>query len=357
VKAQLIWDRQGDGSDKASCWMRSFQLPLAGGLLTPRVGWEVTLRHGEGDPDRPFVTGRMYTTKAPPPYALPENKTRMAIQTATSPGGGSVNELRFDDKKGAEEMFMNASKNMSVGAGNNATESIGGNETRTIGANQDVEVSGAMSCVSATQIWNVGGNQTVGVATYMVDQNGGGHTQVIGGNRDLTIGGDHRRLVGGGSTMSVGGMQTDLVVGSVTEATTATMSDSIGAALIELALGGRNVVCASRTETVSAVKAVVCSGGRGVTVGGAMTHSVGAAIGIKTGGDLNDNSAGALQDVAGGAHVVKATNVTFTAKSLLTVVCGGATLTLTPGSVTLAGAGPVKLDGVTPQTAALIKDN
>jgi type VI secretion system secreted protein VgrG len=60
--------------------------------------------------------------------------------------------------------------------------------------------------------------------------------------------------------------------------------------------------------------------------------------------------------VAGGAQIVKATNVTFTAESLLTVVCGGSTLTLTPGSVTLAGA-TVKLDGVNPATAAMVKDN
>ena len=356
VKVQFPWDRTGDGTDAAGRFLRTFQAPLAGGILTPRVGWEVTCRNLEGDPDEPFVSGRMVTAKAPPPYALPEHKTRMAIQTATSPGGGSVNELRFDDKKGEEEMFMNASKNMSVSAGNNATESIGANETRTIGANQDLEVTGAVSSISASQTWAVGGNQKVGVATYMVDQNGGGHVHTVGGNRDLTIGGDHRALVGGGSTLSVGGMQVDLVVGSVTESSPSPMTESVGAAHVELAAGGRHVICASRAETVGAVKAVLASGGRGVAIGGSFSHDVGAAVGIKASGSINDNAGGDLSDVAGGAQIVKATNVTFTAESLLTVVCGGSTLTLTPGSVTLAGA-TVKLDGVSPTTAAMVKDN
>lgn len=356
VKAQLLWDRQGDGTDKASCWMRPTQAPLAGGLLTPRVGWEVSLQHVEGDPDQPIVTGRMYTGKAKPPYALPEGKTRSAIQTATSPGGGSVNEVRFDDGEGAEEMFMNASKNMSQSAGNNATETVGGNETRTIGSNQEIDVTGAKQAQAATQVWDVGGNQKIGTATYCVDENGGGQTLSVGGNRDLTIGGDHRRLVGGASSLSVGGMQLDLVVGTVTESTISTFDETIGAAHIEICGGGRSVVCESRVETVGGVKAVLASGGRGVTVGGSMTHDVGAAVGIMTKADLNDNSGGNLTDLALGAQVVKATNVTYTAETLLTVICGGSTLTLTPGSVTLAGA-KVDFDGLTPQTAALIKVN
>ena len=250
VKAQHFWDRVGDGTDKASCWMRSSQVPLGGGLFTPRVGWEVTVQHLEGDPDAPLVVGRMVTAKAPPPYALPEHKTRTTIQTATTPAGEGVNEIRFEDKKGAEEIFMNASKDTSVSAGNNSTETVGGNETRSIGANHKLDVTGAKAANSADQIWKVGGSQKVGVGTYMVDQNGGAHSLTVAGNRDLTIGGDHRRLVGGSSSLKVSGMQVDLVAGSVTDSTTAAFSDTIGAALIEMAAGGRNVVCTDRSETV-----------------------------------------------------------------------------------------------------------
>jgi len=356
VKAQFMWDREGDKTDKASCWMRTAQAPLGGGQLTPRVGWEVTVGCAEGDPDLPTICGRMYTSKAPPPYPLPSGKTKTTIRTDTSPGGGSSNEITFDDAQGAEDMFVNASKDMSCSAGNNATDTVGGSETRTIGANQNVDVTGAVSWVSGTQTWAIGGSQSLGIDTYMVDKNGGAHSLSVGGNRDLKVGGDHRRLCAGASTLDVGGMQVDLVVGNVTDTTPSTLDDTISAALVEIAAGGRNVTCKSRVETVGAVKAVLATGGRGVEVGGSMTHDVAGAIGIKTKADLNDNSGGKLTDIAGGAQIVKAANVTFTAKTLLTVVCGGSTLTLTPGSDTLAGA-TVKLDGVAPQTAAMIKDN
>ena len=45
---------------------------------------------------------------------LPANKTRVVFKTATTPGGGSFNEIYFEDRKGAEEMFINASRDMKI---------------------------------------------------------------------------------------------------------------------------------------------------------------------------------------------------------------------------------------------------
>ncbi|MBM4356721.1 MAG: type VI secretion system tip protein VgrG [Deltaproteobacteria bacterium] len=356
VRAQPLWDREGKRDEAAAPFARVAQVALGGGLLSPRAGWEVTVQYLEGDPDRPIVTGRMVTAKAPPPYPLPEHKTRSVLRTATSPGGGDHNEIMFDDKKGAEEMFLGASRNMAQSAGNNATETVGGNELRKIGSDQTIDVSGSMSAVAGSQKWSITSNQTIGVSTYLVDESGGAHTLSVGGARNLTIGGDHRRLVSGSSALEVGGRQLDVVVGSVTDATLSTLDESVGAALIEIAVGGHNVVCSSRAEDVAGAKAVLASGGRGVTIGGGLSHDVAGALLVRTSGAVGENAGGDLSNVAGGAQIVKATNVTFSAKSLLTVVCGGSTLTLTPGSVTLAGAS-IKLDGTSPDTAPLVKDN
>ena len=113
--------------------MRTSQLPTGGSMLLPRMKWEVAIRYLEGDVDRPIVMARMYNTATPPPYALPANKGRSSIQTATSPGGGSSNEIRTSDDAGNEEMFMNASKDMSIDVGNNTTESIKVDLTRQSG--------------------------------------------------------------------------------------------------------------------------------------------------------------------------------------------------------------------------------
>ncbi len=234
VKVIFPWDRLGKPDDTSSLWIRTCQLPLGGSMLTPRVGWEVYLNFTDGDPDLPFVFGRMYNGKTPPPYELPKHKARMSIQTATTPGGGSVNEIRMDDTAGGEEMFMNASHDASVSAGNNATESVGNNETRSIGSNQTLSVTDSMAAsIGANQSITIGANQTIHVSTLMVDSVGS-HTLAVGGNRDLKAGGDHKRTVTGASTLTIGGMQVDLVAGSVDENGLATMDNHVGAALVEL---------------------------------------------------------------------------------------------------------------------------
>ena len=357
VKVQFFWDRLGKKDDTSSLWIRTCQIPLGGIMLTPRVNWEVYFNFTEGDPDLPFVFGRLYNAKTPPPYSLPKEKTKMSIQTSTTPGGGSVNEIRMDDKAGSEEMHMNASKDASVSAGNNATESIGNNETRTIGSNQNLAVTDSMSAkIGANQTMMVSGTQTVHVGTFMGDEVGS-HSLVIGGSRDLKAGGDHKRAVTGASTLAVGGMQIDLVAGSVDEQGLATMEDHVGAALIELTASDRTMtVKGSRTEKAGAAKVILSSGGRAVQVGGSLKQNVVGAILTKISGDRSDSSSADFMEVAGGAQLVTATNVVFQADNLLSVIMGASTITLTPASVSIAGT-KITLDGECEDEGVLVTDN
>lgn len=358
VKALFPWDRLGKRDDHASAWMRTSQLALGGSMLTPRVGFEVSVARLEGDADRPMVTGRLYNPLTPPPYALPRHKARSVIQTATTPGGGSHNEIRLDDTKGSEEMSFNASKDMAVSAGNNATESIGGNESRAIGANQELDVTGSLTAsVGATQATSVAGNQSAHASTFLGEEVGGGNVHGIGGNRDLTIGGDHKRGVTGASTLTIGGNQIDLVAGSVSESTMATMTDTIGAVQVTLTASKRTLLInGARTETTGAVKVVVAGGGRSVKIGTTLTHRVAGAILVKTKAGRTDAAKGKYTEVAGGAQIIKAANVVFEAKELLSVVMGASTITLTPASVSIAGTS-IELDGEVSETAALVSDN
>ena len=59
----------------------------------------------EGDPDRPIITGRVYNAEAMPPYGLPAEATQSGIKSDCTKGGGGFNELRFEDKKGSEEVL------------------------------------------------------------------------------------------------------------------------------------------------------------------------------------------------------------------------------------------------------------
>ena len=113
VKVQFHWDREGQADDKTSCWMRvssGWAGDRYGGIAIPRIGMEVLITFLEGDPDQPLISGCLYHKENQVPYPLPANKTRTVFKTLSSPGGGGFNELRIEDKKGAEQIFIHAQK-------------------------------------------------------------------------------------------------------------------------------------------------------------------------------------------------------------------------------------------------------
>jgi type VI secretion system secreted protein VgrG len=115
VKVQFFWDRYGQKNENSSCWVRVAELWAGqqwGMVFTPRIGQEVLVEFLEGDPDRPVVTGRVYNADQMPPYALPANMTQSGIKTRSTKEGTSehFNELRFEDKKDAEQIYFHAQK-------------------------------------------------------------------------------------------------------------------------------------------------------------------------------------------------------------------------------------------------------
>ncbi len=65
----------------------------------------------DGDPDQPLVTGSVYNAESLPPYALPKMPPARPSRPHSSKGGVvATNELRFEDKKGSEQVFLHAQK-------------------------------------------------------------------------------------------------------------------------------------------------------------------------------------------------------------------------------------------------------
>ncbi|WP_299204961.1 type VI secretion system tip protein VgrG [uncultured Amphritea sp.] len=115
IKVQFHWDREGQGNETSSCWIRVSQIHAGGsfgGMFIPRIGEEVIVDFLEGDPDKPLVIGRVYHGLNRPPYKLPEHKTRCTIKTNSTKGGDGFNEIRFEDKKGEEQVFYHAEKDI-----------------------------------------------------------------------------------------------------------------------------------------------------------------------------------------------------------------------------------------------------
>lgn len=195
AKVLFHWDSSGVDDDKASCWMRVTQLQTSGSMILPRVGWEAVVEFLDGNPDKPFVTGRLYNGVFMPPYQLPEGKTRSAIQTQSSPGGGGTNEIRYEDKAGSEEIMINSQYNTVIAVANNRDKTVGKNETLTIGNNATLEVggnqdtkvtNGFQNTVKGDQSVSVGGNRTVEVnAVYGLTVAGSASTTVSGNQFEM----------------------------------------------------------------------------------------------------------------------------------------------------------------------------
>ena len=113
IKVQFFWDREGQADDTTSCWLRvahGWAGDGYGAIAIPRIGMEVLVTFLEGDPDQPLVTGCLYHAEHVVPYDLPANKTRSVFKTLSTPGGGGCNELRIEDKKGAEQIYIHAQR-------------------------------------------------------------------------------------------------------------------------------------------------------------------------------------------------------------------------------------------------------
>jgi type VI secretion system secreted protein VgrG len=142
IKVVFHWDREGKHDETSSCWMRVAQAWAGkkfGAMFLPRIGHEVIVEFLEGDPDRPIVTGCVYNAREGPAYALPDHMTRSGLKTNSSKGGGGFNEIRFEDKKGEEQVFFHAEKNQDVRVKNDSFEWVG-HDRHLIVKNDQVEL-------------------------------------------------------------------------------------------------------------------------------------------------------------------------------------------------------------------------
>jgi len=183
VKIRWMWDRSGIGDDRSSAWVRCLQMGVGGSMLLPRVGWEVPVGYMYGIPDQPVVFGRMYNATAVVPYGLPAAAMKTTLQSATSPGGGSTNEIRLDDSAGKQEFFVHSSKDQTVMVGGNSQEQIGNNETYDVGLSHGLAVKGSHThTVGAAQKVNVGTEHIVNVQ--------GARTEAIGAMENINVTGN-----------------------------------------------------------------------------------------------------------------------------------------------------------------------
>ena len=135
IHVQFHWDREGEFNEKSSCWIRVSQSTAGaswGAIVIPRIGQEVIVDFLEGNPDKPIVTGCVYHGENRPPYKLSDEKTKSTFKSDSYKGDGGFNEIRFEDLKDNEEIFIHAEKDMLTIVENDKSTEIGGKRTNTI---------------------------------------------------------------------------------------------------------------------------------------------------------------------------------------------------------------------------------
>ncbi|MBZ5708569.1 type VI secretion system Vgr family protein [Nannocystis pusilla] len=242
VKVQFHWDRLGESDDTSSCWVRVSQAWAGNGygaMFIPRVGHEVIVDFIEGDPDRPIITGRVYHGLNATPYKLPDDKTKSTIRTETYTGAG-FNELRFEDAKGVEQIFIHAQRDVDVSVLHDRRETVGNDEHhkvlhdrmsqvvndehRTVGADARTQIGGAAHTevkgavttkVGGALAASYGGAVDVSITGQTTLGIAGGLDLKIDGAQKVSVGGAHNLTTSGDSAVSVGGDASAKVTGTV----------------------------------------------------------------------------------------------------------------------------------------------
>ncbi|CAJ0569353.1 unnamed protein product, partial [Mesorhabditis spiculigera] len=191
VKVSFPWDRYSQANEHSSCWVRVAQGwagTMWGAMAIPRIGQELIISYLDGDVDQPIATGRAYRADNLPPYELPRHKTRMTLKSQTHKGKG-FNELRFEDERGKEEVFVHAQKDHNTHVNHDQGLFVGNDRTRKVEADEHV---------------------TIG-KDYQRIVRGNSHSQIDGeqqhavkGPRTTTVDADDKLNVGGDSTLKVG---------------------------------------------------------------------------------------------------------------------------------------------------------
>jgi type VI secretion system secreted protein VgrG len=188
VHLRFHWDAHGKGDHESSLPVRVLQPQLAGPMIVPRVGWEVFVMFEDGDPDRPFVLGRSYNGKEPPPLALPANKTVSSIATDSSPGAGARTVIQMDDAAGREHLLMNAPFTKETTVAGKETIKTLKNENLHVGGDQISSVRGTEAVSVALGYTGGYGARQIGVAGTQLTLVGGNFVSHVGSKRDVVAG-------------------------------------------------------------------------------------------------------------------------------------------------------------------------
>ncbi|MGJ8640762.1 MAG: type VI secretion system Vgr family protein [Opitutaceae bacterium] len=317
VKVQFHWDRESKADETSSCWIRVSQNWAGkkwGAFFIPRIGQEVIVDFLEGDPDRPIVTGRVYNGDAMPPYELPKEKTKSTIKSNSSKGGEGFNEIRFEDKKDDEQIFVHAEKDIDLRVLNDHREAIMGNMDLRVGTGEKGEGD-----VGNRSAWIEMNDQLLVLKDRLEMIEGEHHETTVGDNFQKTDG-DQHLTVGGDNSIDVSGQISRKAGGDIQEKSGGNYAMDAGSAIhikagktivleagmqISLKVGGNFVDIGPAGVSIKGAMVLVNSGGAAGAGAGSSPKKPKAPSEPPEAVEADDDKAGAIATVTGTSYTRK----------------------------------------------------
>jgi type VI secretion system secreted protein VgrG len=145
------------------------------------------------------ITGRLYNADHAPPYKLPDEQSKMTLKTLSYPGGDGFNEIRLDDKKGSEQVFIHGEKDLDLRIKNDRREWIG--RDRHLITQRD-------------KLEQVARDKHETIQRDFIEQISRDHHLTISGKEAIAVSGSHSVAVTGDVIEQFSGNQSTQVTGS-----------------------------------------------------------------------------------------------------------------------------------------------
>jgi type VI secretion system secreted protein VgrG len=322
VRVKFHWDQEVERNAKepSSCWVRVNQVFAGvgeGAVFHPRVGVEVIVDFEEGDPDRPIIVGRVYNGQNRPPGGAPTVST---FKTMTSPGGGTFNELTFDDTAGNQQIKLHTPKNWNSEVGNDRSEQVTSNSTSGVGVDR-AETTGS--------------NRTTMVGSNNSEVIGANESLAVGANQSVAIGANQAVTISANQEVEIGGNQSLKVAGNQDEAVTGNRKIEVTGIDALAVTGTQKVdVTGAQTTTLQATHELTVTANQTISVGGVQSTTV-------TG--PQEMTSATLQKLEAPMQTLIAA-VVQTLQSTVLNVNAGASATLQTALMTLLGSGAIKME-------------
>jgi type VI secretion system secreted protein VgrG len=374
VRVQFHWDRHGDGGASAGRFMRVNQRGTAGSMLLPRMGWNVFTMNEEGAADVPIALHRFFDVEHPPPYELPGNKTRTVFRTATTPskalldsltgvglglnfadpdpsGGFGFNEIRYEDRQGAEEMFWNSSRDLSVLVQNDKIEQIKADNTRQVVVDHALDVGHDYAeTIVGDQTIHIMGNLDEAVTEGRQKHVNGDESVAIGVNRAVTTGKGHSTNVTAQRTLRVGTAQIDISLGNIT-ATAPSVHTLVGGAAIKLTVGGitetvgkgfsfgpiSGPAVGGVLQTIGGAKLELSRGKRAIKAAKSYVENVGGMLSHLATAGLDDYGSGVQSIQVGGLlNAFSPTEIAVEGTAEVMLSCGASSIVINAAGIVIS---------------------